>query len=108
MGMEKLKEYCKDCNFVFYLAGVNRPKIPEEFLLGNVEYLECILKELCYQRNACPVMYASSIQASLDNAYGKSKKMGEEIIKKYGYESGATVYIYRLTNIFHLYGWKCV
>lgn len=100
MGTEKLKEYCRDCDFVFYLAGVNRPKDPEEFMEGNAEYLDYILKELHRQENVCPVMYISSIQATLDNAYGESKRAGEEILERYGCETGKTVYIYRLTNIF--------
>lgn len=100
MGEEKLREFCKDCEFVFYLAGVNRPKKIEEFTEGNVKFLEHILKELRQQHNICPVMYLSSTQAVLDNAYGESKRAGEKLLLQYGQEMEIPVYIYRLTNIF--------
>ena len=100
MEREKLQKYCEDCNFVFYLAGVNRPESLEEYMEGNAEFLDYILKELCNQGNACPIMYVSSIQAIQDNPYGESKRAGEEILQKYEQETGRTVYIYRLTNIF--------
>lgn len=100
MGREKLKKYCRDCDFVFYLAGVNRPERVEEYRQGNAEFLDYILQELCSQDNACPVMYVSSIQAVLDNAYGESKREGEELLKRYEHETGKAVYIYRFTNIF--------
>ncbi len=100
MGMDKLREYCKDCDFVFYLAGVNRPEKPEEFMDGNVDFLGYVLRELCSQKNACPVMYASSTQVVLRNAYGESKRAGENLLERYAQETGCAVYIYRLTNIF--------
>lgn len=100
MGTEKLCEFCENCDFVYFLAGVNRPKRTEEFEEGNVGFLEYVLKELEYQNNRCPVLYASSIQAELDNDYGKSKKMGENLLLKYGKEKNIPVYIYRLANIF--------
>lgn len=100
MGREKLQKYCEDCNFIFYLAGVNRPEKVEEFMEGNAECLDYILRELCSRGNACPIMYVSSVQATFDNPYGESKRAGEEILHKYERETGKTVYIYRLTNIF--------
>lgn len=100
MGREKLREYCRDCDFVFYLAGVNRPEDPKEYMRGNAEFLGYMLKELSNQRKSCPVMYASSVQASLDNAYGESKRAGERLLERYGQETGSAVYIYRLTNVF--------
>lgn len=100
MGKEKLQKFCKNCDFVYYLAGVNRPEKTEEFTEGNVKFLEYILKELRQQHNACSVMYLSSTQAVLDNDYGKSKRAGEELLFQYGQEMEVPVYIYRLTNIF--------
>lgn len=100
MGRERLAEYCRDCDFVFYLAGVNRPEDPKEYMEGNAEFLGYMLKELSRQNKACPVMYASSVQAVSDNAYGESKRAGEHLLERYGQETGSAVYIYRLTNIF--------
>lgn len=100
MGEDRLKEYCRDCDFVFYLAGVNRPKESEEYMQGNAYFLENTLNELRCQKYACPVMYASSIQAVLDNPYGESKRAGEDLLERYGQETGSAVYIYRFSNIF--------
>ncbi len=100
MGVEKLLQFCKDCDFVFYLAGVNRPEKTEEFIEGNVKFLEYILRGLTKQQNICPVMYLSSTQAAQNNAYGESKRAGEKLLIQYGQEMDVPVYIYRLTNIF--------
>lgn len=100
MGGETLKESCKSCDFVFYLAGTNRPENAEEYWNGNVGLLEIVLNELRNQNNPCPVMYASSVQADLDNEYGKSKRAGEKLLVNYSRETGKMVYIYRLPNVF--------
>ena len=85
---EQLDEWCKECNFVFNLAGVNRPKDPEEFMEGNFGFATTLLNTLKKYKNNCPVMISSSIQATLagrfgTSEYGKSKKAGEKIILKY-------------------------
>lgn len=100
MGKEILKDYCKDCDFVFYLAGVNRAKESKEYQEGNVAFLEFLLQELYRKNNFCPIMYASSIQAELDNEYGRSKRAGEILLLKYSQKTDIPVYIYRLTNVF--------
>lgn len=100
MGQEKLFDFCKDCDFVFYLAGVNRPQRLEEYMEGNVDFLKYILELLEKQKNKSPVMYASSIQACLDNGYGRSKKKAEKLLQRYGEKNGIPVYIYRLSNVF--------
>lgn len=100
MGINKLQEFCRDCDFVFFLAGVNRPVNQDEYMEGNAGFLEYLLKELKNRNNACPVMYASSTQAILDNEYGRSKRAGEILLEKYERETGNPVYIYRLTNVF--------
>lgn len=100
MGTGTLKKYCQDCDFVFYLAGVNRPMEPREYMEGNAGLLEFMLEELVRQKNPCPVMYASSTQAVLDNEYGKSKRAAEELLLQYSQEMDVPVYIYRLSNVF--------
>ena len=95
-----LDEYCKKCDFVFHLAGVNRPQSEEEFMQGNFGFTSTLLEKLKENNNACPVMISSSIQASLDNPYGKSKKAGEELLREYSKQTGAKVLIYRFPNVF--------
>lgn len=100
-----LSAYCKECEFVFHLAGVNRPKDEKEFTLGNVTALEGLLTALKSANNTCPVMLSSSIQASLTgrfegSPYGKSKLEGENLLKAYSRDTGARVLIYRFTNLF--------
>lgn len=95
-----LDEYCKDCEFVFNLAGVNRPDNPDEFMEGNFGFATTLVETLKKHRNTCPVMDSSSIQAALENPYGISKKAGEDMLFKYGEETGAPVYIYRFPNLF--------
>lgn len=92
--------YCKECDFVFHLAGVNRPKEESEFLEGNFGFTSTLLDTLKKHNNTCPVMISSSIQASLDNPYGRSKKAGEELMFSYGKETGAKVMVYRFPNVF--------
>lgn len=92
--------YCKNADFVFHLAGINRPKDPEEFMKGNFGFTTTLFDTLKKYDNKCPVMISSSIQAVLDNPYGQSKKAGEEAAFAYGKESGGEVYVYRFPNVF--------
>ena len=98
--IEKLDDFCKNCEFVYNLAGVNRPKDPEEFMEGNFGFATTLVDTLKKYKNIRPVMDSSSIQAALENPYGKSKKAGEDMLFAYGLETGAPVYIYRFPNIF--------
>lgn len=95
-----LDSYCRDCDFVFHLAGVNRPQDPAEFMTGNFGFTSTLLDALRRHKNTCPVMISSSIQAALDNPYGLSKRAGEELLFAYGAEAGADVLVYRLPNVF--------
>ena len=102
---ELLEEACRDADFVFNLAGVNRPKDPEEFLRGNFGFASTLLDTLKKYRNTCPVMLASSIQATLigrygQSDYGKSKLAGENLFFDYSQETGAKVLVYRFPNLF--------
>lgn len=103
--LEELDTWCKDCDFVFNLAGVNRPKDPEEFMKGNFGFTTTLLSTLKAHKNNCPVMISSSIQATLagrfgNSEYGRSKKAGEELMFEYGRETGAQVLVYRFPNLF--------
>lgn len=100
-----LDQYCSDCDFVFNLAGVNRPKENSEFMAGNFGFASTLLDTLKKHGNRCPVMLASSIQASLigrygESDYGKSKLAGEELFFKYSSKTGAPVLVYRFPNLF--------
>ena len=95
-----LDTYCKDCDFVFHLAGVNRPDNEDEFMKGNFGFTSTLLDTLKKYNNTCPVMISSSIQAELDNPYGRSKKAGEDLMFAYSEETGAKVLVYRLPNLF--------
>ena len=95
-----LDEYTGDCDFVFHLAGVNRPKDEGEFMTGNFGFTDTLLGKLKEAGNKAPVLITSSIQALLDNPYGKSKKAGEELMFSYSEKTGAKVYVYRLPNVF--------
>ncbi|MEF3309002.1 capsular polysaccharide biosynthesis protein CapF [Paenibacillus sp. GYB004] len=95
-----LDRYCSEVDFVFHLAGVNRPKDSSEFMDINFGLTSTLLEKLKRYSNSCPVLFASSIQASLDNHYGLSKKAGEDLLLKYGKATGAKVLIYRLPNVF--------
>ena len=101
---EVLEEGCKHADFVFHLAGVNRPKDPKEFMEGNFGFSSVLLETLKKHHNTCPVMLSSSIQATLegryDGPYGQSKLAGEELFFSYGQETGSSVLIYRFPNIF--------
>ena len=102
---ELLEEGCKNADFVFNLAGVNRPQNQEEFMQGNFGFASTLLDTLKKYHNTCPVMLSSSIQATLvgryaDGAYGKSKKAGEELFFRYAAETGAKVLVYRFPNLF--------
>lgn len=102
---EQLDAWCKDCTFVFNLAGVNRPQDPKEFMEGNFGFATVLLNTLKKYSNNCPVMISSSIQATLagrfgTSEYGKSKKAGEELMFQYGQETGAKVLVYRFPNLF--------
>ena len=97
---ELFEIYTKDCDFVCHLAGVNRPENPEDFVKGNFGFTSELLDSLKSAGNKAPVLITSSIQASLDNPYGKSKKMGEDLIFSYGKENGVKVLVYRLPNVF--------
>ena len=102
---EELDAYCKDADFVFNLAGVNRPKNQEDFMKGNFGFASTLLDTLKKYANKAPVMLSSSIQASLTgrfagSEYGKSKLAGEELFQKYSEETGAKVLIYRFPNLF--------
>ena len=100
-----LDTFCKDCGFVFNLAGVNRPKETSEFMEGNFGFASTLLDTLKKHGNRCPVMLSSSQQASLtgrfgNSEYGRSKKAGEDLFLAYGKETGAEVHIYRFPNLF--------
>jgi len=95
-----LNAYTRDCDFVFHLAGVNRPENAEDFLVGNFGFTSTLLEKLKKNGNKAPVLITSSIQALLDNPYGISKKAGEDLIRLYGVENGVKTYIYRLPNVF--------
>lgn len=106
---EQLDSWCGECDFVFNLAGVNRPKDNDEFMKGNFGFASTLLDTLKNHHNTCPVMLSSSQQASLtgrfgNSEYGRSKKAGEDLFLEYGKETGAKVLVYRFPN---LYGKWC-
>ena len=103
--LEQLDDYCKNADFVFNLAGVNRPQNQEEFMQGNFGFASTLLDTLKKHNNTCPVMLSSSQQASLtgrfgNSEYGRSKKAGEDLFLEYGKETGAEVHVYRFPNLF--------
>jgi UDP-2-acetamido-2,6-beta-L-arabino-hexul-4-ose reductase len=98
--LEDLNHYSKDCEFVFHLAGVNRPKDQKEFLEGNFGFTSVLLDNLKRYDNKAPIMLASSIQALLDNPYGISKKAGEDLLFSYSKEMHSNVLVYRFPNVF--------
>ena len=97
---EQLEEYTKSCEFVYHLAGVNRPENTEDFMSGNFGFTSVLLESLKKHGNKAPIMLSSSIQAELDNPYGESKKAGEELLFQYGRENDVIVYVYRFPNVF--------
>ncbi len=102
---DELQKYCEDAEFVFYLAGVNRPKDTKEFLEGNYTAVDNALSVLKAKNNKCPIMLASSVQASLigryaGSDYGKSKLAGEELLRDFAAQNGNKILIYRFPNLF--------
>lgn len=102
---QDLDDYCRNADFVFNLAGVNRPENDDEFMKGNFGFASTLLDTLKKHHNTCPVMLSSSIQATLvgrfrDSEYGRSKKAGEDLFFRYGQETGAKVLVYRFPNLF--------
>ena len=102
--LEQLDEWCGKADFVFNLAGVNRPQDPKEFKEGNFGFASTLLDTLKKHHNTCPVMLSSSLQATLagrfgTSEYGLSKRDGEELFFSYATETGATVYVYRFPNL---------
>ncbi len=102
---QQLDEYCKNADFVFNLAGVNRPQNAEEFMQGNFGFASVLLDTLKKHHNTCPIVLSSSIQATLvgryaEGEYGKSKKAGEDLFFDYAEETGASVLVYRFPNLF--------
>ncbi len=101
---EELENYCAHADFVFHLAGVNRPKDPAEFQKGNFGFTSTLLETMKRHQNKAPIMISSSLQATLsgrfgDSEYGRSKLAGEELMFNYGVETGAQVYVYRFPNL---------
>lgn len=97
---EELETYCEQADFIFHLAGVNRPETEEEFQQGNCELTALIVSYLKKYENTCPIVLSSSIQAKLDNPYGKSKREAEQIVFKYAEETGVRVFVFQFPNIF--------
>ena len=100
-----LDTYCKEADFIFNLAGVNRPENPEDFMKGNFGFASTLLDTLKKYNNTCPIMLSSSLQATLvgryaEGDYGKSKKAGEDLFFAYSKETGSSVYVYRFPNLF--------
>ena len=100
-----LEKYTKDCDFIFNLAGVNRPTNPEEYMQGNYDFLDKIVKLLIDNNNTCPIMLSSSAQASLvgrfaGSEYGKSKQAAEQLLFEYGNKYNVKTYVFRFPNLF--------
>ena len=99
-SLSELKNYTKNCDIVFHLAGINRPQNTDEFYSGNYGFTEILCNYLKENQNECPIIVSSSIQANKDNDYGKSKKMSEDYLLNFGKENGNKIYIYRFANLF--------
>ena len=99
-SVEELKQATLESEFIFHLAGINRPKDEKEFFEGNTGLTETIIETLKQHQKKTPILITSSIQAELENAYGQSKKAAEDVLKNYSRETGANTYIYRLPNVF--------
>ena len=97
---DQLAQFAKECEFVFHLAGVNRPQRTEEFMEGNYGFTTKLLEILQKNGNRSPILMSSSIQAKLDNDYGKSKKAGEDYILDYGSNNSIATYVFRLPNVY--------
>lgn len=103
-SLDELENYCSDCDFVFNLAGVNRPENPEDFMKGNYGFASELLSRLRHHTNKATIMLSSSIQATLsgrfgDSEYGRSKRAGEELFFSYAEETGVKVAVYRFPNL---------
>src|SRR5699024_1440646 len=96
----ELADYASKADFVYHLAGVNRPQDNAEFKQGNVDFTNGLLTALEKANNTAPIVLTSSIQAENDSPYGMSKKNGEELVFQYGQDRGVPVFIYRLPNLF--------
>jgi len=96
----ELNEYTQKADFVFHLAGVNRPENEEEFKEGNTDFTATLLNKLVEKNNKAPILITSTIQAELDNPYGKSKKAAEDLIFEYGRKNNVKTFVYRLPNLF--------
>ncbi|NLN86036.1 MAG: NAD-dependent epimerase/dehydratase family protein, partial [Syntrophomonadaceae bacterium] len=99
-GEERLDEFAHACDFVFHLAGVNRPRDNREFDIGNRGFTAALAELLKIYHNNCPVVMASSTQAELDNPYGRSKKAAEDLLFAHAADRGNKVMVYRLPNVF--------
>ena len=99
-GAELLEKFCRECSFVFHLAGVNRPENPDEFTTGNEYFTAKLVNFLEHAENNCPIVFASSIQAEFNNPYGQSKSAAEKILRNHGEKTSARILIYRLANVF--------
>lgn len=95
-----LDDYCKEAEFIFHLAGVNRPEKQSDFMQENCEFTSVLIDKLKKYKNTCPVMFSSSTQAEIDNPYGLSKKAAEDVLLNYSKETGTRVLIYRFPNVF--------
>lgn len=98
--LSQLEQYCKEADFVYHLAGVNRSELQSDFMEGNLGFTSNLLNMLKKYYNTCPLMISSSIQATLNNPYGTSKKAVEDVIFQYSEEMGVKVFVYRLPNVF--------
>ena len=99
-SIDQLKSLLNEAEFIFHLAGVNRPKDKDDFIIGNVEFTKLIIDHLVSTDNIIPIVFTSSIQANLDNPYGKSKLNAENLIIDYSKSNNTPAYIYRLPNVF--------
>lgn len=99
-SIEELEYFTKNCEFIFHLAGINRPKDEKDFMEGNFGFTDQLLRLLKKFNNTCPIMISSSIQAEIANPYGKSKRAGEDLIFQYCMETGAKIMVYRFPNVF--------
>lgn len=97
---KELDEYTKNCDFVYHLAGINRPKNSSEFYEGNVEFTSLLVSLLKKNKNTAPILITSSIQAELENEYGESKKLAEQVLLEYSKENNTVIFIFRLPNVF--------
>lgn len=95
-----LEEYCSKADYVYHLAGINRPENENEYKEGNIDFTCFIINSLKKYHNTCPILYSSSLQALLDNPYGRSKKAGEDLLLSYAKETSTKVFIYRFPNVF--------